>query len=58
MTHQALHLFLQSQLSMQTIKANMEGRRDDEVVVPISDLVKDERNNTKEGFGGLFGAET
>jgi len=58
LSSKALHLFLQSQLSMQTIKANMEGRRDDEVVVPISDLVKDERNNTKEGFGGLFGAET
>jgi len=51
----ALHLFLQTQLSIDKIIDNMEGRRDDEVVVEKSKIVKDERSNAKDGFGGVFG---
>eukprot|EP00092_Neocalanus_flemingeri_P041088 GFUD01044745.1.p1 GENE.GFUD01044745.1~~GFUD01044745.1.p1 ORF type:complete len:183 (+),score=58.34 GFUD01044745.1:75-551(+) len=55
LSNKALHLFLQTELSMEKIKDNLEGKRDDEVLVPKSKIVKDERNNTKEGFGALFG---
>ena len=37
---------------------NMEGKRDDEVVVAKSKIIKDDRNNAKEGFGSLFGSVT
>ena len=52
----ALHLFLQSELSMDRIKDNMEGRRDDEVVVDKNKIVRDDRNNARDGFGSLFGS--
>ena len=55
LSNKALHLFLQTQLSIEKIKENLEGKRDDEVLVAKSKIVKDDRNNTKEGFGGLFG---
>ena len=55
LSNKALHLFLQTQLPIQKIKDNLEGKRDDEVVVAKSKIVKDDRNNVKEGFGGLFG---
>jgi hypothetical protein len=55
LSNKALHLFLQTQLPIQKIKDNLEGKRDDEVVVDKSKIVKDDRNNAKEGFGGLFG---
>jgi len=51
----AIHLFLQTQLSIDKIIDNMEGRRDDEVAVEKSKIVKDERSNAKDGFGGVFG---
>jgi len=51
----SLHLFLQTQLGIDKIIDNMEGRRDDELVVEKSKIVKDDRNNAKDGFGGVFG---
>jgi len=56
LSNKALHLFLQTQLSIEKIIENMEGKRDDEVVVAKCKIVKDDRNNAKEGFGGLFGS--
>lgn len=55
LSNKALHLFLQTQLPIQKIKDNLEGKRNDEVVVAKSKIVKDDRNNAKEGFGALFG---
>ena len=55
LSNKALHLFLQTQLSIEKIKENIEGKRDDEVLVAKSKIVKDDRNNTKDGFGALFG---
>ena len=56
LSNKAIHLFLQTQLSMEMIKENMEGKRDDEVVVDKNRVFKDVRNNAKEGFGVLFGS--
>jgi len=56
LSNKALHLFLQTQLTMEKIIENMEGKRDDEVVVAKSKIIRDDRNNAKEGFGSLFGS--
>jgi len=56
LSSKALHLFLQTQLSLDKIIENMEGKRDDEVVVAKSKIIKDDRNNAREGFGSLFGS--
>jgi len=58
LSNKALHLFLQTQITMEKIMENMEGKRDDEVVVAKSKIIKDDRNNAKEGFGSLFGSVT
>ena len=56
LSNKALHLFLQTQFPIERILENMEGKRDDEVVVAKSKIIKDDRNNAKEGFGSLFGS--
>jgi hypothetical protein len=38
---------------MEKIKENMDGKRDDDVMVAKN---RDERNNVKDGFGALFGS--
>jgi len=55
LSNKALHLFLQTQLTMEKINDNLEGKRDDEVLLPKSKIVRDDRNNAKEGFCALFG---
>jgi len=55
LSNKALHLYLQTRLSMEDIKENVEGKRDDDVALAVADLIKDERNVAREGFGGLFG---
>jgi len=56
LSSRALHLFLQSHHSMETIKQNIDGKRNDEVIVEKSKvLLQDTRTNSKEGFSALFG---
>ena len=55
LSNKALHLYLQTRLSMEDIKENVEGKRDDDVAMAVADLIKDERNVAREGFGDLFG---
>ena len=52
LSNKAVHLFLQTQLSLEKIKLNIEGLRDDDV--PSFPLV-DKRNNSKNGFSQIFG---
>ena len=49
--NRALHLFLQTSLSLEDIKLNIEGLRNDDV--PDFPLV-DKRNNSKNGFSQIF----
>jgi len=51
LSNRALHLFLQTNLSLEDIKLNIEGLRDDDV--PDFPLV-DKRNNSKGGFAEIF----
>ena len=55
LSNKALHLYLQSRLSMEKIKQNVEGKRDDDVALAVTDIIRDERNISREGFGDLFG---
>ena len=55
LSSKALHLFLQSPLSVSAIRDNVEGRRDDEVAVDPEDIITDDRKISREGFGSLFG---
>ena len=55
LSNKALHLYLQTRLSMEDIKENVEGKRDDDVAMAVADLIKVERNVAREGFGDLFG---
>ena len=55
LSNKALHLYLQSRLSMEKIKLNVDGKRDDDVALAVSDIIRDERNIAREGFGVLFG---
>jgi len=56
LSSRALHLFLQSHHSMENIKQNIDGKRNDEVIVEKSKvLLQDTRTNSKEGFSALFG---
>ena len=55
LSNKALHLYLQTRLSMEDIKENVEGKRDDDVAMAVADLIKDERNVAREVFGDLFG---
>lgn len=55
LSDKALHLFLQTNLSMDRIKKNMDGLLDDEVMRDKRKLMPDNRTNSKEGFQGLFG---
>ena len=56
LSNKALHLFLQTQLTMEKINDNIEGKRDDEVLIPKNKIFKDDRNNAKDGFCALFGS--
>ena len=58
LSNKALHLFLQTQLSMEMIKENLDGKRDDEVIADKDKAFKDDRKNAKDGFGALFGTAT
>ena len=51
----AIHLFLQTQLSMEMIKENLDGKRDDDVIADKNKVFKDDRKNAKDRFGALFG---
>jgi len=51
LSNRALHLFLQTNLSLEDIKLNIQGLRDDDV--PDFPLV-DKRNNSKGGFAEIF----
>ena len=55
LSNKALHLYLQSRLSMEKIKLNVDGKRDDDVALAVTDIIRDERNIAREGFGVLFG---
>ena len=55
LSNKALHLYLQSRLSMENIKQNVDGKRDDDVALAVTDIIRDERNIAREGFGVLFG---
>jgi len=52
LSSKALHLFLQTGLSIQRISLNIQGLRDDDV--PSYPLV-DKRNNSRNGFSQIFG---
>ena len=52
LSSKALHLFLQTGLSIQKISLNIQGLRDDDV--PSFPLV-DKRNNSRNGFSQIFG---
>ena len=54
LSNKAIHLFLQTQLSME----NLDGKRDDEVIAGKHKAFKDDRKNAKDGFGALFGTAT
>lgn len=56
LSSRALHLFLQTGLSMEKVRDNLEGKRDDEVIVDKSILLRDTRTNSKEGFSSVFGS--
>ena len=55
LSNKAVHLFLQSTLSITNIRDNVEGRRDDEVAVDPRHIITDDRKIAREGFGSLFG---
>ena len=55
LSNKALHLFLQTQLSMEKIKEKLDGKRDDDVIADKNKVFKDDRKNAKDGFGALFG---
>ena len=52
LSNKALHLFLQTNLSLERIQQNLDGVRDDDV--PTNPLV-DRRSNSKNGFNLIFG---
>ena len=52
LSSKALHLFLQTGLSIEKIRLNIMGLRDDDV--PTCPLV-DKRNNSRNGFLQIFG---
>ena len=52
LSSKALHLFLQTGLSIENIGLNLQGLRDDDV--PSYPLV-DKRNNSRNGFSQIFG---
>ena len=52
LSNKALHIFLQTQLSMEMIKENLDGKRDDDVIADKNKAFKDD---AKDGFGVLFG---
>ena len=52
LSSKALHLFLQTGLSIENIGLNLKGLRDDDV--PSYPLV-DKRNNSRNGFSQIFG---
>ena len=56
MSNKAVHLFLQTQLSMEEIRENVEGVRDDPVVESIDKVLGDDRKVEREGFMSLFGS--
>ena len=58
LSNKAIHLFLQTQLSIDDIRDNMEGKRDDDVALTVAEIVKDDRKVSRQGFGQLFGDET
>ena len=51
LANRALHLFLQTSISLEDIKLNIKGLRNDEV--PNFPLV-DKRNNSRDGFSQIF----
>jgi len=55
LSDKSLHLFLQTNLSMERIKENLVGLKDDEVLVSTKKLVSDTRTNSREGFQQVFG---
>ena len=55
LSNKAVHLFLQSQLSLEHIKDNVDGVRDDEVVETLDKVLGDERRLQRDGFRDLFG---
>ena len=58
LSNKALQLFLQTQLSMEMIKENLDGKRDDDVIADKNKEFIDDRKNAKDGFGALFGTVT
>ena len=52
LSSKALHLFLQTGLTIEKIRLNIQGLRDDDV--PTFPLV-DKRNNSRNGFSEIFG---
>ena len=56
LSNKAVHLFLQTQLSMEEIRENVEGVRDDPVVESIDKVLGDDRKVEREGFMSLFGS--
>ena len=57
LSNKAVHLFLQSPLSVADIRDNVEGRRDDEVALSPAEVIRDDRKVSRQGFGDLFGME-
>merc|ERR1712083_962009 len=58
LSNKALHLYLQTRLSMENIRLNIEGKRDDDVALAATEIIKDDRNISREGFGDLFGGSS
>ena len=52
LSNKAVHLFLQTGLSVDKIRLNIEGLRDDDV--PAFPIV-DKRTNSRNGFSEIFG---
>ena len=52
LSNKAVHLFLQTNLTLEKIRLNIEGVRDDDV--PQFPIV-DKRDNSKNGFSEIFG---
>ena len=55
LSSKAIHLFLQSTLSVSNIRDNVEGRRNDVVAVDLRHVITYDTNISREGFGSLFG---
>lgn len=57
LSSRALHLFLQTDLSMRRVRENIEGRRDDQVRPDKEEVLGDTRDIARVGFQGVFGGQ-